>query len=118
VHAAAADRARVDERRRKVLHPGFFRLAPPEGLRVLALVTAHELLIEEHAQLVVREVLRAPVRALLKDDDVEPRRRQLLRENAAGGAGSHDHEVDGLARGETRQVARRHDFSPFAACAS
>jgi hypothetical protein len=49
------------------------------------------------AELVVVEVGDGQPRPLLEHDDGEPRRRQLLGEDAAGGAGPDDDEIDEVA---------------------
>ena len=59
------------------------------------------LALHERAELVVIELRLGQPRALLEHDDRKPGRRQLFREDAAGGAGTDDDEVDGVAGRET-----------------
>src|SRR5690606_351087 len=66
-----------------------------------------KLRVEHHRDLVVREIARPAKGPLLEQHDVEPRGGELAGEDAAGGAGADDREIDRLARGEGG-LLRRH----------
>jgi hypothetical protein len=75
---------------------GGLLLAVAEGL-VVAGAAAAEFLPEHHGPFVVGEVVSPAPGALLEHHDAVAGTRQLAGDDAAGGTGADDHEVDDIA---------------------
>jgi hypothetical protein len=92
--AGATDQAAVDDR---ALGLGFFvgRLAKRVGLQ---LGMIRKQVFAQYLYFVVGEVGFGKVRALLQDYNAEAVFRQFLGDDAAGGPGAYDHEIDFVRR--------------------
>ena len=93
MRVAAADHSPVDER-----HPflGGLRRCDPERLRLRRRIV--DVVVLQDAELVVSELRLCQPRPLLEHDYGEPGGGELLRDDAASGAGSDDRKVHRVAR--------------------
>jgi hypothetical protein len=102
MRVAAAHKSAVDQHLsalRRVLRRGPERMWLRRG--IVDVVAAHE-----RAELVVVELAFGQPRALLEHNDRMSRRREFLRDDAAGGSGADDDEVHDVAGPEARARAR------------
>ena len=100
MYAAAADIVGVVAH--AVAQLGGFAFGFAESLRMALAVVPSQLMVAEDGPFVMMEIGRAQMRALLKQHHRMPGPGKLLGDDAAGGAGAHNNEIDFFAGLEIR----------------